>query len=53
MFDHLGNLLLDAFLRTLSDSQHRDDRSDTDNDTEHGEKSTQLIVRQCPESYLK
>jgi hypothetical protein len=50
---HLRYLLLDASLRSLTDSEHRDDGSDTDDDTKHGEESTQLVVRQCPESYFK
>jgi hypothetical protein len=36
---HFGYLLLDTFLRALSNGKHRDDGCDTDNDAEHGKES--------------
>ena len=50
---HLGDLRLDAFLRTLSDGKHRDDGRHTDDDAQHGEECAQLVVVQGSQGYFE
>jgi hypothetical protein len=50
---HLGDLRLDAFLRTLSDGKHRDDGRHADDDAQHGEECAQLVVVQGSQGYFE
>ena len=50
---HLGDLLLDALLRTLADGQHGDDGGHTDDDTQHGEEGAQLVVGKGAQGYFE
>ena len=41
---HFRDLLADAPLRSLADGQHRDDRSDADDDAQHRQEPSELVV---------
>ena len=48
---HLADLGLDALLGALADGEHCDDGADTDNDAEHRQESSELVVAQCFQGY--
>ena len=48
---HLADLGLDALLGALADGEHSDDGADTDNDAEHRQESSELVVAQCFQGY--
>ncbi len=50
---HLGDLRLDAFLRSLSDCQHGNHRGYANDDAEHRKEGSQLVVGECPQGYFE